>query len=228
MDSKGHLIVTQSNNLVSPFTRLTIGYLALCCYFIPGTVYAFPPDLFGYRQSQQADISVFSQWVQVLERHILEDVAEGNCQARTFNRCHLKNWHAFLDRIRTLPLNRQLEKINQYANNRPYILDIENYGLDDYWAVARELLYNGGDCEDYAITKLFSLRWLGFPTENLRIVVLQDTNLRVPHAVLAVSRNKNIYILDNQTEEVILHNQIVHYSPVYSINEKHWWIHTPN
>ena len=36
-------------------------------------------------------------------------------------------------------------------------------------------------------TKLFSLRWLDFSPAELRIVVLQDTNLRVPHAVLAVA-----------------------------------------
>lgn len=197
-------------------------------YLLTSKAFAFPPNLFGYRQSQQADIKVFSQWVQVLERHILEDVSEDDCQARTFNRCHLNNWFAFLQRIRSLPRDKQLEKVNQYANNRPYILDIENYGLEDYWAIPRELLYNGGDCEDYAITKLFSLRWLGFPANELRIVVLQDTNLRIPHAVLAVARDQNIFILDNQVEEVIPHLKIVHYSPVYSINEKHWWIHTPN
>ena len=227
MDSKGHLIVTQTNNRPGLKIWSGIGCLVLC-YLIAGRAYAFPPTLFGYRQSPQPDIKVFSQWVQVLERHILKDVEEGNCQARTFNRCHLKNWLAFLKRISSLPRGKQLIKINQYANNRPYILDIANYGLEDYWAIPRELLYNGGDCEDYAITKLFSLRWLNFPAEDLRIVVLQDTNLRIPHAVLAVAWKNDIYILDNQIEEVIPHHKIVHYSPVYSINEKHWWIHTPN
>ncbi len=227
MDSKGHLIVTQSINLGQPKFWVLASCLALFGS-LAGSAHAFPPDLFGYRQSHQPDIKVFSQWVQVLERHILEDATEGNCQARTFNRCHLNNWLAFLKRINGLPRGKQLDKVNQYANNRPYILDIENYGLEDYWAIPRELLYNGGDCEDYAITKLFSLRWLGFPADDLRIVVLQDTNLRIPHAVLAVAQNEDIFILDNQVEEVIPHLKIVHYSPVYSINEKHWWIHTPN
>ncbi len=188
----------------------------------------FPPDLFGYRQSPQDDIQIFPQWIQVLERHIREDVPEGSCQARAFNRCHLKNWLAFLERIRDLPPDRQLEKVNHFANNKPYVLDIENYGVEDYWAIPHELFYNGGDCEDYAITKLFSLRWLGYPVEAMRIVVLQDTNLRIPHAVLAVARDRDIFILDNQIEEVVSHHAIVHYVPVYSINEQHWWIHAPN
>ena len=29
------------------------------------------------------------------------------------------------------------------------------------------------------------------------------------------------------TEEVIRDRQVVHYVPVYSINENSWWIHTP-
>jgi len=101
-------------------------------------------------------------------------------------------------------------------------------GAEDYWAVAREFLYNDGDCEDYAITKLFSLRWLDFSPAELRIVVLQDTNLRVPHAVLAVADQNDILILDNQIQEVVSHQAIVHYLPVYSINEQHWWMHLPD
>lgn len=220
--------MTQSPITPCPLARASVLCQVLVGILLSSPAAAFPPDLFGYRQSQQADISVFSQWVQVLERHLVEDVPEGNCQARTFNRCHLKNWLAFLERIRDLPAAQQLEKVNHFANNKPYVLDIENYGVEDYWAIPRELFYNGGDCEDYAITKLFSLRWLGFPPDTVRIVVLQDTNLRIPHAILAVSRANEIFILDNQIEEVVSHRAIVHYAPVYSINENNWWIHVPN
>ncbi len=120
-----------------------------------------------------------------------------------------------------------MQRINAYANQKRYVIDFENYGLEDYWAIAREFLYNGGDCEDYALTKMFSLLWLGVDSDKLRIVVLQDTNLRVPHAVLAVYDHNDILVLDNQTQQVVDHRQIVHYVPVYSINAKHWWIHTP-
>ena len=95
----------------------------------------------------------------------------------------------------------------------------DNYGVEDYWAIPREFLCNGGDCEDYAITKLFSLRWLGLPAEDLRLVIVQDTNLRVPHAVLAVSRGADIFILDSQVQAVLSHRDVVHYAPVFSINE---------
>lgn len=185
------------------------------------------PALFGYQETPQTDITLFKQWLDALERHLRLDVAEADCSAARFNPCHLREWETFVDSIRGLPFATQLQRINDYANNKRYVLDLENYRLEDYWAVAREFLYNGGDCEDYAITKLFSLRWLGVKTDRLRIVVLQDTNLRIPHAVLAVYDNTDIHILDNQTRQVVSHRDIVHYVPVYSINETQWWIHTP-
>lgn len=189
---------------------------------------AFSADLFGYRQSLQPDPGLFAQWLQVLQRHILLDTPQGDCIETTFNRCHLDRWLEFLDTQRGRPRAAQIEAVNQFANARTYVLDIDNYGVEDYWAVVREFLDNNGDCEDYALTKLFSLLWLGFASDELRIVVLQDTNLRIPHAVLAVAQRDDILILDNQTAQVISHHEIVHYAPVYSINEKNWWIHIPN
>lgn len=167
------------------------------------------------------------QWLSVLKRHLVEDVPEGNCTDSFFNRCHLKNWFAFLESIKDASPRKQLEEINLYANRKSYILDLANYGKEDYWAIAREFLYNGGDCEDYAITKFFSLQWLGFDMDKVRIVILQDTNLRIPHAVLAVSFHRDILILDNQTQRVVSHRNIAHYLPLYSVNEKRWWLHLP-
>lgn len=228
VDSRGQPIFTQAWRRNFP-TLLPILFASFVTGFTSsGRAESFPPNLFGYKQTSQADIRVFPQWVRVLERRLLQDVPEGDCKAARYNRCHLKNWRSFLQSIRSLPRAQQLQKVNRYANNKPYVLDIENYGLEDYWAIPRELLYNGGDCEDYAITKLFSLRWLNFPAEQSRLVVLQDTNLRVAHAVLAVAQQDDIFILDNQIDAVVSHRQIVHYAPVYSINETRWWMHVPN
>ncbi len=188
---------------------------------------AFSVNLFTYRQVRHDDIHAFPQWVRALERHLADDLRDGDCGEQRLNRCHLAEWQAFLDGIRGLPRHRQLDEVNRYANTRRYVLDIDNYAVEDYWAVPRQFLPLGGDCEDFAIAKLFSLRWLGFPADALRIVVVQDTNLRIPHAVLAVAEGADILILDNQVGEVLSHRRIVHYAPVYSINEQAWWLHTP-
>lgn len=200
-------------------------WLLLLTSVVPA--HAFEQPLFGYTETRQSNMGMFTQWLGALERHLLHDLPEADCSETRMNRCHLRQWLAFLDGISDLPRQEQLEQVNEYANRKSYIIDFDNYGKDDYWAIAREFLYNGGDCEDYAITKLFSLRWLGAPEQDMRIIVLQDTNLRVPHAVLGVQHAGELYILDNQIKTVVKHRQIVHYVPVYSINEDAWWLHTP-
>ena len=165
--------------------------------------HAFPVDLFGYAQEPQQQLADFPQWLRVIERHLRDDLQDGDCSSRVINRCHLAEWRRFIDQTRALPVREQLKAVNRYANSKDYVLDLGNYGVEDYWAIPREFLYNGGDCEDYAITKFFSLRWLGLPAEELRLVIVQDTNLRVPHAVLAVSRGADIYILDSQVQAVL-------------------------
>ncbi len=188
---------------------------------------AFPNELFGYRQMPQERIADFPQWLRVLERQLRDDLKEGDCGAQTFNRCHLNRWLAFLAKARSLPEREQLQAVNRFANTRDYALDLDNYGVEDYWAIPREFFGNGGDCEDYAITKLFSLRWLGYSEDDLRLVVVQDTNLRVPHAVLAVSRGGKTVILDNQVQAILPDQDVVHYVPVFSLNASRWWIYLP-
>lgn len=183
--------------------------------------------LFGYKENVRTNLDIFPQWLSVLERHIKENVPEGNCTSRRLDKCHLANWHRFLFNIKTMPKYEQIRKVNEFANQQKYILDIENYGLEDYWATPKEFLYNNGDCEDYAITKMLSLKALGFNDSELKLVVLQDVNLRIPHAVLAVDYKGDTLIMDNQIADVISHRHIVHYVPIYSVNEKSWWMYLP-
>ena len=157
-----------------------------------------------------------------------EMAPEGQCDARIFNRCHLREWLSFLLNISQLNVNEQIRKINNYANKREYILDIENYGLDDYWATPKQFLINNGDCEDYAIIKMMSFKQPGFDVTTMRVVVVQDTNQKKAHAVMSIDIHGDMLILDNQIEEVISHREIFHYVPVYSVNENSWWIHLPD
>lgn len=187
-----------------------------------------PAGLFGYQEIQKQNLSLFPQWLSVLERHILNVSGSRSCQSTQFNQCHLKQWQAFLKNIKHLPVMHQIKQVNKYANQKEYILDMENYGLADYWVTPKEFLMNSGDCEDYAIIKMLSMKWLGYDVDSMRVVVVQDTNLRTAHAVMAINNNNDILILDNQIEEVISHVDIFHYVPVYSVNEGHWWMHVPN
>ncbi len=192
------------------------------------SVNTMPPSLFGYQEIQKENLNLFPQWLSVIERHLLNLKDSGSCRSTQFNQCHLKQWQAFLKKIKSLPVMQQIKLVNRYANEKEYILDIENYGVADYWATPKEFLVNNGDCEDYAIIKMLSMKWLGYNIDMMRVVVVQDTNLRIAHAVMAIENNDDILILDNQIDEVISHADIFHYVPVYSVNENNWWMHVPN
>ena len=184
--------------------------------------------LFGYSEVPQSDISVFPQWLKILEEKITSGINDGECaDTEKFNRCHLQEWREFLNSISDHTPAEQLNAVNRFANDQNYVLDIENYGLEDYWALPELFLQNGGDCEDYVIVKLFSLKWLGWETRSMRLVVVQDTNLRLPHAILAVADGEDVFILDNQASRIVLERSIVHYAPVYSISDRQWWLHLP-
>lgn len=175
------------------------------------------PALFGTGESRSGNLEPFPKWTGAMERYRQE--AQGARSER------IENWHLFLQSIRSLPVREQITQVNDYMNKTEYLVDSVNWGKVDYWATPKQFLGQKGDCEDYAIAKYLSLRALGMPAESLRVVVLQDTNLDILHAVLAVYVGKEIYILDNQINQVLEASAIHHYEPIYSINETHWWRH---
>lgn len=184
------------------------------------------PLLFGSREVRSKKLFLFPKWRGALSRHFSEaKLREAPCTETAFNRCHLRQWKTFLEGIRSLDRISQVKAVNRFFNRRPYILDPKNYGVPDYWATPIQFMSRDGDCEDYAITKYFSLRSLGFSAESMRIVVLQDLNLDTAHAILVVYMGKKALVLDNQVATVVDAANILHYRPIYSINEKHWWLH---
>jgi predicted transglutaminase-like cysteine proteinase len=186
---------------------------------------AFPP-LFGSREIRSSKMALFPKWQGALERYFNERSLENTpCTATQFNRCQLREWTGFVEGLRGSDPTVQVDEINRYLNRKRYIIDPRNYGVPDYWATPRQFLYRDGDCEDYAITKYLSLRILGFPASQMRIVVLRDLNLRAAHAVLVVYMDNVAWILDNQIASVVNAETIRHYQPIYSINEENWWLH---
>jgi predicted transglutaminase-like cysteine proteinase len=185
------------------------------------------PKLFGKSEERNSDIDEFPKWVKVLDKKTDEmKVYEKSCDegSKKFY-CNIKDWREYLDEQKGKDKVDQLKAINSYANKHKYTLDINNWGITDYWESPGEFLFKNGDCEDYAIIKYFSLKQLGFDVDNLRVVVLMDQNLGIYHSVLAVYQGDDIYILDNQIKNITKDTNILHYNPVYSINEDHWWRH---
>ena len=122
-------------------------------------------------------------------------------------------------------LMERLRYVNAFWNTWPYKEDIVNWHQQDYWAIPDEFLKKSGDCEDYSIIKYFTLKELGIPPENMRIVVVRDTVRNFAHAVLAVYDNGDAYILDNLSNAVLSHSRLRQYMPQYSVNEFCRWAH---
>lgn len=190
---------------------------------------AFPAGsqaLFGTREVRNPNIAPFTKWTGELAREINERAQYGRpCSVRRAGRCHMVEWREMLGQLRGQDPVRQLDVVNRFMNRQPYVEDIVNYGVVDYWATPTEFFARDGDCEDYAIAKYHSLRELGWPPSQLRILVLNDLNLRVPHAVLVAYVNGRAFILDNQFGSVVPIEVIRHYQPIFSINEEAWWLH---
>ena len=200
----------------------------LGCFLAAGPAAAGMPPLFGTREVRSDDLKPFQKWLGALEKHAAERLQmDSGCVPGALERCRVQHWKAFLDRTAMLDRRAQIDAVNRYMNEHAYVLDIVNWGVEDYWESPKELLDRNGDCEDYAIAKFISLRLLGVDNDAMRIVVLQDLNLRILHAILVVQLDEQILVLDNQIRTVVPIERIRHYKPIYSINERHWWLHRP-
>ena len=181
--------------------------------------------LFGTTEIRSSRLAVFGKWTGMLARFTAERARAAKCRPTRFARCFLRDWDAFIADLRNRDPRAQIEAVQAHMNLSPYITDPRNWGVRDYWATPREFLRKDGDCEDYAIAKYMALRALGFAADQLRVVVLQDLNLNVPHAILVVYLDGRALVLDNQISRVIDAAAIHHYRPIYSINENAWWLH---
>lgn len=195
-------------------------------------------QLFGSREIRSRSVKSFNKWTEMWRRHNLprKEYSQEKSASPTSGRvkrciglarlqCGRDEWNQFVERNQGKELTDLLPAVNEYMNKSTYIVDPVNWGIPDYWATPDEFFLKDGDCEDYAISKYVTLKRLGVDPGIMRLVILQDENLRAAHAVLAV-RHEGVYkILDNQVNAVLSDTQILHYRPVYSLNETGWWLH---
>jgi predicted transglutaminase-like cysteine proteinase len=119
-----------------------------------------------------------------------------------------------------------LEATNLYWNRTPYFEDSAHWGVVDYWATPVETQgSNGGDCEDYAFGKYFSLKELGVSPQKLRITYVRALRLNVSHMVLAYypEVDADPLILDNLTNTIAPASRRTDLEPVYSFNDDDLW-----
>lgn len=124
----------------------------------------------------------------------------------------------------------KLKVANDFFNQVRFVSDEEHWGVRDYWATPTEMLAsNGGDCEDYAIGKYFTLLALGVNIDRLRIAYVKAVN-RPPndqaHMVLTYYAKPDAVplVLDNLDPEIKVASQRADLIPVYSFNGDGLWL----
>ena len=170
-----------------------------------------------------------------LERHGGEQVLISAClEDETVCEGRLKGLRHILVKGADLEPDDQLKLVNRYVNRRRYRDDrralspsVSGDGetkLRNQWSTLLEFLRRGGDCEDYATAKYFLLRELGYPAEDMRVVVSYDRSVRAHHAVLAIKRDDgSSWLLES--DNTIRKSRQRGYRFVYAINENGIWDH---
>ncbi|NTV09951.1 MAG: transglutaminase [Zoogloea sp.] len=140
----------------------------------------------------------------------------------------LDEWRGLIASARNTSQADQLRRVNEFFNRRiRFDSDQSVWGVVDYWATPLEFLGRGaGDCEDYAISKYFTLRELGVPESRLRITYVRaqiggpSSGVSEAHMVLSYYPTPDAvpFILDNLISDIRSASARPDLTPVFSFN----------
>ncbi len=170
---------------------------------------------------------------QASEPEILPDerlialVAERHGQAAAGR---LRQWRELVRQIHGMHEEGRVERVNRFFNRIPSKHDRDLWGREDYWASPLEMLIsNGGDCEDFALAKYFTLRAAGVPNDRLRITYVRAWIARESrmesHMVLSYYPfpDSDPLILDNLVAEVRPAAERTDLTPTLGFNAEGLW-----
>jgi len=126
------------------------------------------------------------------------------------------------DVVLTTKAWKDLVRVNRQVNtNIKPMTDLEHYGVVEKWAYPDD---GYGDCEDYVLLKRRMLMQAGWPREALLITVVRDQR-GDGHAVLTVKTDRGEFILDNQTDDIVLWSETgYHFVKRQSQSNPNVWI----
>ena len=148
------------------------------------------------------------------------------------------SWQAMLRDTSSLTTTHQLEVVNKFSHQSfSYITDINQFNVEDYWASPAEMLVSKrGDCEDWAIFTYVSLRALGIPDIQLRLVYVrariggENSSVSQAHMVLAYYPDgaSEPLILDSLIQTILPASARTDLTPVFSFNSTGLWAGSGN
>lgn len=162
------------------------------------------------------------QWPDFSARQTLSLEALSSCEQdeAVCSSPEVKRWADLVGTLREQGKLRQIITVNKWFNRLPY-----KYDDEDYWADTLELLQRKGDCEDFALSKYYTLRELGFTADELQVMVVYDKDTFTNHAVLMVYMNDTRYMMDINSDQTEPSAMGKRYKPLYSFNEQTAWFY---
>lgn len=145
-------------------------------------------------------------------------------------RKRLSSWLDIMAEHKQKSEQEKLELVNNFFNQVLFVSDLDHYGVTDYWATPLEMLGSGGgDCEDYSISKYFTLLALGVPIDKLKITYVKATGYGLQNAAHMVLTYYSTpaampLVLDNLNPEIKPADKRLDLTPVYSFNGDGLWL----
>ena len=142
-------------------------------------------------------------------------------------RKRLLAWQELLRTDRADSDRAKIERVNRFFNRLNFVDDALHWHKADYWATPVEFLASeGGDCEDFAIAKYFTLLDLGIDEHKLTLTSVKALKLNQAHMVLTYypSPKAEPLVLDNLVEAILPSSERTDLLPVYSLNGSGLWL----
>ncbi len=121
----------------------------------------------------------------------------------------------------------KLEKVNLFFNKIDFVSDAKHWQMADYWATPIEFLASdGGDCEDFALAKYFTLKLLGIADEKMNITYVKAWKINQAHMVVTYYETPSAVplVLDNLVNAIEPAPERTDLLPVYSFNGSRLWL----
>jgi predicted transglutaminase-like cysteine proteinase len=181
------------------------------------------PEPFGLYAFRAPDGQLWSKW-RGLEADLAREMKRvEDCRAGMKN-CspEAKRFVLIANEAKSRSGRARLEVANRLMNGAiRYVSDAQQHGTPDRWtAPLAALAAEQGDCEDFAIAKYAALREAGVPEEDMRLVLVRDTKIRIDHAVLAVRHEGEWLVLDNRRPFVTDTMELDHYMPLFALDRE--------
>jgi len=136
-------------------------------------------------------------------------------------------WQTLIQTQRDVDEREKLRRVNRFFNQLAFIDDAIHWHKKDYWATPVEFLASGGgDCEDFALAKYFTLKFMGVSEEKMNMTYVKALRLNQAHMVLTYypTPGAEPLILDNLVADIEPASKRTDLLPVYSFNGVGLWL----